>query len=65
MGCNGGWIQNAYSYLESTGIVSDSCFPYTAGTGVEATCAAVCVDSTPFKRYKCQKGSLLLATTAD
>jgi cathepsin B len=37
-GCNGGWIGDAFNYFQSKGIVEDSCFPYTAGNGVEAKC---------------------------
>ena len=44
MGCNGGWIQNAWKYLETTGIVEDSCFPYGAGQGKAPTCASKCAD---------------------
>lgn len=52
MGCNGGWIQNAWSYLEKTGIVSDACYPYTSGDGNSGTCRKTCVDpSMPFKKY--------------
>eukprot|EP00217_Crustomastix_stigmatica_P000310 CAMPEP_0183820322 /NCGR_PEP_ID=MMETSP0803_2-20130417/64584_1 /TAXON_ID=195967 /ORGANISM="Crustomastix stigmata, Strain CCMP3273" /LENGTH=324 /DNA_ID=CAMNT_0026065219 /DNA_START=32 /DNA_END=1006 /DNA_ORIENTATION=+ len=52
MGCNGGILDNAWQYLKSTGIVTDTCFPYTAGTGVAPTCETSCVDSEPFKKYK-------------
>jgi len=66
MGCNGGWIQNAFAYLENTGIVEDSCFPYGAGTGNAPQCAAACKDSTQaFKKYKCKKGSTVVATTPE
>lgn len=30
MGCNGGILPWAWSYLTSTGVVSDSCFPYSS-----------------------------------
>ena len=35
-GCGGGYMEHAWEYLLNTGIVSDTCFPYTAGTGIEA-----------------------------
>ena len=58
-GCNGGWIGSAFEYFESDGIVEDSCFPYTAGQGVEPACTAKCVNDAPFKKYKCAKGSVV------
>merc|ERR1719191_1989324 len=35
----------AWDYLQSTGIVSDNCFPYTAGNGTAAQCTQKCADS--------------------
>lgn len=63
MGCNGGWLDAAWEYLESTGIVSDSCFPYTAGAGKAPKCATTCSSGEPWKKYKCQTGSIVEATT--
>ena len=51
-GCNGGWIGNAFEYFESTGIVEDSVFPYTAS---EQTCP----DKTKLKTFKCTPGSII------
>jgi len=51
-GCNGGMLDNLWEYLVSTGIVSDSCFPYAAGTGVAPACATKCADSEAWKKYK-------------
>lgn len=28
MGCNGGWLNNAWDYLQNSGAVADKCFPY-------------------------------------
>merc|ERR1712072_1426466 len=56
MGCNGGILASAWSYLTNTGIVTDSCFPYTAGTGVAAACESKCVDSESFTKYKSTGG---------
>merc|ERR1712050_564138 len=50
MGCNGGMLGHAWKYLTSTGIVTDSCFPYTAGRGKAAECATECVDFEEFTR---------------
>merc|ERR1712232_722117 len=52
MGCSGGQLSNAWSYLKSTGIVTDTCFPYTAGGGHAPACETKCVDSESFTRTK-------------
>jgi cathepsin B len=56
-GCGGGYLENAWEYLENSGIVTESCFPYTAGSGIEAPCATKCVDGSAWTKYKCQSGS--------
>lgn len=64
-GCGGGYIQNAWAYLESTGIPPESCFPYTSGTtGKSGSCTdepAACKT----ERYGCRKDTQFLCTTAD
>jgi len=54
MGCKGGRLNSAWSYLEHTGIVTDTCFPYGAGnwkeTGVTPACRSTCADSESFKK---------------
>jgi cathepsin B len=52
MGCSGGMLPKAWEYLQNTGIVTDTCFPYTAGSGTATTCASKCVDSESFTRTK-------------
>jgi len=52
MGCQGGRLNDAWNYLKTTGIVTDACDPYTAGTGTRGTCLTKCKDSEPFKKYK-------------
>lgn len=54
MGCHGGQLPHAWNYLTSTGIVTDTCFPYGAGAGVAPTCPSRCADSEQFTRYKAQ-----------
>lgn len=43
-GCNGGMLTNLWTYLTKTGIVPDTCFPYTSQTGVAPQCPAQCTD---------------------
>jgi len=58
-GCHGGSLSRAFKYLESKGIVSDVCFPYTAGAGHRDTCLkGACVDTQiPYEKFKCSKHS--------
>jgi cathepsin B len=52
MGCSGGQLPDAWKYLEGTGIVTDTCFPYTAGGGTAPACATTCADKSAWKKYK-------------
>jgi len=54
-GCHGGMLNTAWRYLQKTGIVTENCFPYTAGGGTEAACARRCVDSESFTKYKASR----------
>lgn len=65
MGCNGGILPWAWSYLTNTGAVADSCFPYTSDKGTVPTCAKSCVDGSEFKKYKCKKNSVVQATNVN
>ena len=58
-GCGGGYMEKAWDYLEQFGIVTDSCFTYTAGGGNAPACASKCGDGEAFTKYKCQKGSIV------
>jgi cathepsin B len=56
LGCNGGYLDNSWNYLVNTGIVEDSCYPYTSGNGQTGTCklnGTKCTDGvTVAKKYK-------------
>ena len=52
-GCNGGYLDHAWEYLQDTGIVTEQCFPYGAGRGLAPACRTACVNaSVPFTKYK-------------
>jgi len=51
-GCHGGALPLAWRYLKNEGIVSDACFPYTAGDGEEASCTQQCVDGESWSSSK-------------
>lgn len=61
-GCQGGILYFAWEYLETTGIVTDSCLPYTSGTGKVDTCPTHCSDGERFTKYKCEANSVVEAT---
>ena len=63
MGCNGGILPWAWSYLTNTGAVEDSCFPYSSDKGTVPTCAKKCQnDKDSFTKYKCKKNSVVQAS---
>jgi len=55
-GCQGGSLPNAWSYLTNTGIVTDTCMPYSAGGGTVPSCPAKCADSESFTRQRATGG---------
>jgi len=57
-GCNGGYMDMAWEYLDQNGIVTDSCFPYQAGSGYAPACASSCADGSSFTKFKCVSGSI-------
>jgi len=52
MGCQGGRLASAWSYLTKTGLTTDSCYPYSAASGTAPACRTSCVDSESFTRTK-------------
>jgi len=52
MGCNGGQLPYAWKYLRQTGLVTDSCYPYSAGMGFAPKCRSTCVNKEEFVRTK-------------
>lgn len=58
-GCNGGYMDMAWEFLENHGVTSDACFPYSAGSGFAPACATKCADGEDFsKKFKCVAGSV-------
>jgi len=56
-GCKGGNLPVAWRYLKSTGIVSDACFPYTAGKGIAPSCSQTCADGESWSSSKVKAAS--------
>ena len=57
-GCSGGYMDMAWEYLAQHGVVSDACFPYTAGSGRAPACRSTCVNGEAFKKYTCAPNSI-------
>jgi cathepsin B len=57
LGCSGGYLDNTWEFLASTGIPTDACVPYTAGKGIVEACSKLktCKDGSKFKYYKADK----------
>lgn len=57
-GCVGGYVPSTWTYLESVGIPTESCYPYTSEGGTASRCnAGSCSDGTPYKVYKARQNS--------
>jgi len=56
-GCHGGNLPLAWGYLKSTGIVTDACFPYSAGNGTAPSCSQTCADGEAWSSSKVKVAS--------
>jgi len=45
MGCNGGYLDAAWAYLTSDGVVPETCFPYASQEGIEPQCPTTCINN--------------------
>jgi cathepsin B len=41
-GCEGGYLNLAWQYMQTTGVVADECYPYTSGNGANGACFTHC-----------------------
>ena len=51
-GCNGGYLDVAWRYLQYTGVSSDQCVSYKSGSGDSGSCPRTCDDGSSTKLYK-------------
>nr|AHW50664.1 cathepsin B-like protein [Naegleria fowleri] len=51
-GCDGGYLNNAWNFLATTGIPTDSCVPYTSQNGDVAACPSTCQNGGSIKLYR-------------
>ena len=61
MGCNGGILSWAWSYIANTGVATDDCTPYVSGAGTVPSCSKTCADGSAIKKYKCAKSTTVNA----
>uniref|UniRef100_A0A7S3N996 Peptidase C1A papain C-terminal domain-containing protein n=1 Tax=Euplotes harpa TaxID=151035 RepID=A0A7S3N996_9SPIT len=55
-GCQGGYLDRAWDFLEYKGTTSDECVPYTSGkTGRDGTCPDKCTNGDEFTFFKSKK----------
>jgi len=62
LGCNGGILSFAWSYLTNTGVVTEDCQAYVSGDGTVPKCPKTCDDGSAKKKYKCASGSVVKAS---
>jgi len=66
LGCDGGFLSSAIHYLETEGIVTESCMSYTSTDGSNKRCPYRCDDkSTEYKKYGCKYNSMRILTSYD
>jgi cathepsin B len=64
LGCNGGYLNKVWAFLEASGTVTDSCWPYKSGGGSVPACSLTkCEDGQPIKKYYAKKGTSKWLTT--
>jgi len=57
LGCNGGWLDNSWHYIENVGVMTEECFPYQSMQGSVPYCPSACMDSSSIVKYKAVQGS--------
>jgi cathepsin B len=55
-GCNGGYLNKAWDFMQKTGVMTDECYPYTSGTtGQDGDCKSTCADGSAPELYHSKK----------
>jgi len=63
-GCQGGYLQNAWEFMASTGVVTNNCDPYTSQNGNVAPCPSACTDGSALKSYFINAATIQTLTDA-
>jgi len=56
-GCQGGYLKNAWLFLEKTGVTTEACQKYVSGSGAEPPCKKTCDNGSAPTYYFAVKGS--------
>ena len=51
-GCDGGYLDYTWQYLQNSGAVTESCYPYESASGVVPACKTECVNGEEWVKYK-------------
>jgi cathepsin B len=64
-GCNGGYLYYSWKFLEKSGDVTDTCWPYQSGNGVVPSCSTFtrCADKSAMRKYYAKVNSSKLFNT--
>lgn len=57
-GCNGGNLWQSWQFMKTTGVVVDSCLPYTSQNGTVEACPSKCKDGSDIKKYHAKEGTI-------
>uniref|UniRef100_A0A7S3NH55 Peptidase C1A papain C-terminal domain-containing protein n=1 Tax=Euplotes harpa TaxID=151035 RepID=A0A7S3NH55_9SPIT len=53
MGCNGGWLDEAWKFMQNHGLPSQDCVSYKSGGGSTGQCPSTCDDGSEMQLYRC------------
>lgn len=51
-GCNGGYLDETWDYIQRSGIVTEACWPYSSGGGAVEKCRTSCKSGETWKKFK-------------
>lgn len=63
--CDGGSLNSTWYYLYETGIVTESCFPYTSSKGTVESCITKCKNQEKWIKHKSPNKMKIFSTTDD
>jgi cathepsin B len=62
-GCSGGYLVLAWEFMASTGVVTDACFPYGAGSGTAPACTSTCANGQAWTPYLVENSTIVTPAT--
>lgn len=52
-GCHGGGLQQTWEWIQSRGIATEGCLPFTSANGIQGQCPNICQTGDQIQRYRC------------